>query len=78
MTAGSAGGVVRSVGSAESENFRSYWSVLLHVRRWPFLFGHGQLMLLLALARGMTVGSVKDVVGAVESEGSVGPPFCDQ
>ena len=78
VTAGSAGGVVWSVGSVEPEVFRSCWSVFLLVRRWPFLFGHGRLMILWALARGMTVGSVKDVVGAVDSEGSVGLPFFDQ
>ena len=77
MTAGSAGGVVWSVVSIESEVFRHCWSVFFLVRRWPF-FGHGQLMLLWPLARGMTVESVKVVAGAVGSEGSVGPRFGDQ
>ena len=67
-----------SVGLVESEVFRSCWSVFFLVQRCPLLLGYGRLMLLWALARGMTVGSVKDVVGAVDSEGSVGLPFCNQ
>ena len=66
-----------SVGSIESEVFRNCWSVFFLVRRWPF-FDRGRLMLLWALVRGMTVISVMDVAGAMESEGSVEPPFCDQ